>query len=162
MASDLRPAGQTPTEVRSAQTFDGARLEYEVAGSGPSLVMLHGVLASRRTFSRQLAAFSERFRLIMLSARGHDGSEMKLPPNYGAGSSDVDDLRAVLEAENIDRVSLVGHSSGGATAFVFASRYPDRMARMVLIEPTLLGISLPAESEKVRSIFEGSGLSLRG
>jgi pimeloyl-ACP methyl ester carboxylesterase len=103
MASEAKPAGQIPTEVRSAQTFDGARLEYEVAGSGPPLVMLHGLLASRRTFSRQLAAFSEQFRLIMLSARGHDGSEMKLPPNYGVGSSDMDDLCTVLEA----RISIV-------------------------------------------------------
>jgi pimeloyl-ACP methyl ester carboxylesterase len=42
----------------------------------------------------------------------------------------VQDLYTVLEAEKIDRVCLVGHSSGGATAIVFASRCSDRVTRM--------------------------------
>src|SRR4051812_40733813 len=100
MTDEVKPARQRPTELRSIRSFDNARLEYEVAGSGPPLVMLHGVLAGRRTFSRQLVSLSERFRLVIPSARGHDGSDMKLPPTYGAGSSDVDDLVAVLKAEH--------------------------------------------------------------
>jgi proline iminopeptidase len=64
-------------------------------------------------------------------------------------------------SENIDRVRLVGHSSGGATAFGFASRYPDRVGRMVLIEPSLLGILLPTDSEKLpASLREESGRSV--
>jgi pimeloyl-ACP methyl ester carboxylesterase len=154
MTDEVKPARQRPTELRSIQSFDNARLEYEVAGSGPPLVMLHGVLAGRRTFSRQLVSLSERFRLVIPSARGHDGSDMKLPPTYGAGSSDVDDLVAVLKAEHANRVSLLGHSSGGATAFVFACRHPDRVERMILIEPSLFGILLPAEREYYLPPFE--------
>jgi pimeloyl-ACP methyl ester carboxylesterase len=153
MTDEVKPL-RRPADLRSTQSFDGARLEYEVVGSGPPLVMLHGVLSSRRAFSRQIAAFSERFRLIIPSARGHDGSDMELPPNYGAGSSDVDDLCAVLAAERVERVRLVAHSSGGASAFVFACRRPERVDRMVLIEPSLFGILLAAEREEYFPPFE--------
>ncbi|MSP02751.1 MAG: alpha/beta hydrolase [Acetobacteraceae bacterium] len=127
-------------EVRSVIAADGARLEYEVAGNGPPLVMLHGFLAGRWVFSRQRAALAERFCLILPSFRGHDGSDSTVPPGYGPGTSDVDDLNAILDAEHIDRLCLLGHSSGGATAFVFACRYPDRVLRTVLIEPTLYSL----------------------
>ena len=126
------PAG----DVRAITTADGARLEYEVLGDGPPLVMLHGLLASRFAFSRQRPAFAGHFRLFLISARGHDGSHNRQPPQYGVGSSDVDDLRAVLDAEGLDRVDLFAHSSGGATAFVFARHHPNRVGRAVLIEPT--------------------------
>jgi pimeloyl-ACP methyl ester carboxylesterase len=145
---------QHPGEVRSIRATDGAALEYEVVGSGPPLVMLHGILAGRLSFSRQRTNFSDHHRLIILSARGHDGSENRLPANYGAGSSGVDDLCAVLDAEQLDRVSLFGHSAGGVTAFMFACRYPDRVARIVIIEPTLLHILPPVDRAPVVAAHE--------
>jgi esterase len=141
-------------DIRSVQATDGARLEYEVVGDGPPLVLLHGILSGRRGFSRQRAALAEQHRLILPSARGHDGSENRLPARYGAGSSGVDDLRAVLDAEQLDRVSLFGHSAGGVTAFVFASRYPDRVARLILIEPTLLPLLPPADRAPIVAAHE--------
>lgn len=138
-----------PEDVRCARAFDGARLTYEVTGNGPPLVMLHGVLTGRASFSRQRAALSEHHQLVLPSARGHDGSEWRLPTNYGVGTSDVDDLCAVLDTERFNRVSLIGHSSGGATAFVFACRYPERVSRIVLIEPTLFDLLPDATREAV-------------
>ncbi len=140
-----RNADQKPGDIRSVKAADGARLEYEVVGDGPPLVMLHGLLASRFTFSRQRNEFADRYRLFLLSARGHDGSDAIVPANYGIGASDVDDLRAVLEAEQLDRIRLFAHSSGGATAFVFALQSPERVVSQVLIEPTLLSLMPPAD-----------------
>lgn len=145
---------QRPGELRSVRAADGPSLEYEVVGSGPPLVMLHGILAGRSSFSRQRSEFADRHRLIMLSARGHDGSERQLPASYGVGASGVDDLRAVLDAEQLARVSLFGHSGGGATAFVFACRYPDRVERAVLIEPTLLSILPPTDRAAIVASHE--------
>ena len=141
-------------DVRSVQTADNARLEYEIVGSGPPLVLLHGILSGRHGFSRQRAALADQHRLILLSARGHDGSENHLPAHYGAGSSGVDDLRAVLDAEQLDRVSLFGHSAGGVTAFVFACRYPDRVASLILVEPTLLPLLPPADRAPIVAAHE--------
>jgi pimeloyl-ACP methyl ester carboxylesterase len=142
------------SELRSACAPDGARLEYEVIGSGPPLAMLHGFLSGRSAFSRQRGLLSKHFRLIIPSARGHDGSDGMIPSNYGAGDSDVDDLNVILDAERIGRLSLFGHSSGGATAFVFACRHPERMDRAVLIEPTLYGLLPRAEYDEVAGELE--------
>lgn len=134
-------------DVRFVKSFDGARIEYEIEGDGPPLAMLHGQLSSRRTFSRQCAVLAERFRLILVSLRGHDGSDVVIPPNYGVGSSDVDDLRVILDAEQVDRFSLLGHSSGGAAAFVFACQSPERVARLIRDCPEFGGIRLPPPVE---------------
>jgi len=141
-------------EVRAARLSDGASLEYEVLGDGPPLVMLHGFISGRFTFSRQRREFAARHRLIMVSARGHDGSDGRLPANYGAGTSDIEDLRAVLDAEGLERFSLVAHSSGGATGFVFACRYPERVANAVLIEPTLYTVLPPADFDPIVEMTE--------
>lgn len=132
-------------EVRAVRASDGAALEYEVLGEGPPLVMLHGFISGRFTFSRQRRELAGHYRLIMVSARGHDGSDGRLPTNYGAGTSDVDDLLAVLDAEGLDRLRLLGHSSGGATGFVFGRLYPERVVRAVLIEPTLYPVLPPVD-----------------
>ena len=145
---------QRPGEVRSVCAADGARLEYEVVGRGPPLVMLHCILSGRASFSRQRAEFAEHHRLILLSARGHDGSDGLLPTSYGAGSSGVDDLRTILDAEGLNRASLFGHSGGGVTAFVFACRFPERVEYLVLIEPTLLSILPPPDRAPIETAHE--------
>lgn len=142
---------RTPGELRALSSFDGARLEYEVAGTGPPLIMLHGLLAGRQTFSRQRGALAGQRRLLMLSARGHDGSDALLPAGYGVGNSDVDDLCGLLAAEQVERCDLLGHSSGAATAFVFTLRYPQRVRRLVLIEPALLDLLLPDDRSPIEA-----------
>jgi pimeloyl-ACP methyl ester carboxylesterase len=137
-----------PSTIRTVLAQDGARLEYEVAGDGPPLVLLHGFLAGRRAFSRQVPAFAQRFRVIVPSARGHDGSDSKQAPDYGATSSDVDDLRALLAAEKVDRADVIAHSSGGATAFAFAMRHPDSVRRAVLVEPSLFRLVPRPEADE--------------
>lgn len=99
-------------------------------------------------FSRQRAVLAERFRLVIPSFRGHDGSDGTVPPEYGVGTSDVEDLNAILDAERIEQLRIVGHSSGGATGFVFACGHPGRVTRAVFIEPTLYPfIDPPAREE---------------
>jgi len=127
-------------ERREARAADGALIEYDVLGAGPPLVLLHGLLASRHVFSRQRDSFAARHRLVLISFRGHDGSDNFVPANYGVGASDVEDVLAVLDAEGIAKADLFAHSSGGATAFVLARRFPERVRRTVLIEPTLLAL----------------------
>jgi pimeloyl-ACP methyl ester carboxylesterase len=139
-------------EKRSVAASDGVEIEYEVLGKGPPMLLVHGGFAGRFTFSRQ-RSFAERYRLIIPSSRGHDGTDGTLPPSFGFATSEVDDLLAVLQAEGVNRAHMMGHSTGGATAFAFARRLPERVDRLVLIEPTLLPILPPAEREVVAELF---------
>jgi pimeloyl-ACP methyl ester carboxylesterase len=137
--------------VESLRLRDGSRLEYEVTGEGPPLIILHGFLAGRRAFSRQATALAGRFRVIVPSARGHDGSDATLPAGYGAAASDVDDVRDLMAAEKVERAHFIAHSSGGATAFAIALRHPESVDRMVLIEPSLFRLA-PAADEALTTM----------
>lgn len=130
--------------VRQTTATDGAALQYEVAGDGAPVVFLHGDFATRTAFARQREALAPYVRLILRDLRGHDGSGGIVPPGYGLDTTEAEDLLAVLDAEGIERAHLVAHSTGGAIAFVFALRHPERVSGMVLIEPTLIRL-LPAD-----------------
>ena len=129
-------------EKRSVAASDGVEIEYEVLGAGPPILLVHGGFAGRSTFSRQ-HSLAERYRLIIPSSRGHDGTDGRLPVSFGFATTEVDDLHAVLEAEGVSRAHMLGHSTGGATAFAFARRSPVHVDHLVLIEPTLLPILPP-------------------
>lgn len=156
MPHDPHPHGQ----IRAVTAPDGARLEYETVGQGPPLVLLHGFLTGRSAFARQRSILASRFRLILVSARGHDGSAAILPPDYGFDDSEIRDLTTILDAEGVSILSLLAHSSGGATGFAFARRFPDRVERIALIEPSLYGL-LPAAAyqeiaDRVRPVIEAA------
>ena len=130
-------------DVRAVKSYDGVELHYEVLGKGPVVVVLHGALVGRGAFARMRRALAENFSVILPSSRGHDGTELTLPDDYGFETSEVRDLTAILAAEGLQRVHLLAHSSGGATAFAFARDCPERVDRMVLIEPSLFGLMPP-------------------
>ena len=130
--------------VRSTVAPDGAEIFYEVLGKGPAITMLHGSFVGRGAFSRQLATLGKQFRLLLVTSRGHDGTEVTLPADFAFSTTEIEDVCAVLEAENVIHTHLVAHSTGGATAFSLARDCPERVNRMVLIEPTLYRL-LPTE-----------------
>jgi len=136
-------------DIRKAVGGDGVELLYEVLGAGPPVVMLHGGLVGRKAFSRQREALAAKYTLILPSSRGHDGSDPALPPDYGFETSEFRDLGAVMDAEGLDRAHVIGHSSGGCTAFAFARDCPERVDRLVLIEPSLMKLLPEAEFEKL-------------
>lgn len=141
-------------QVKSVASFDGIKLDYATIGSGDPLVFLHGVFTGRSSLSRQ-HELADRWRLVLPSARSHDGADGRLPAGYGIATTELDDLLAVLSAERLQRFHLVGHSSGGALAFAFARRFPERVDRLILIEPTLLRLLKVPERDIVCGEFSG-------
>lgn len=144
----MAPDAETPIgQLRQARAVDGVLLQYEVIGAGEPVVFQHGGLAGRDAFTRQ-RPLAEHFQLVLRDMRGHNGSEVGIPPDYAFDTTEVDDVLAVLDAEGLARAHMVGHSSGGAIALAVAQRSPERVGRMVLLEPTLL--SLLPEEERAR------------
>lgn len=125
---------------------DGLALAYEVGGpaepdpaDGPPVVFLHGTVANRFAFRKVRPWFDDRRRVVLTVLRGHgDGEDRTLPADYGLATTELDDLLAVLAAENLTRVDVFAHSTGGSIAVALAARHPERVRRMVLVEPTLL------------------------
>ena len=130
-------------ETRFARADDGTVLQYEVTGAGEPIVFLHGGFASRSAFARQREGLRDEFTAILRDLRGHGGSTCTIPANYAIDTTEVTDLLAVLDAEGIERSHLVGHSTGGVIAFCFGLAHPERTGRLVLLEPSLVGLMPP-------------------
>lgn len=148
------PAG----EIRSTRARDGAVLQYEVVGHGPPLVFLHGTFGGREDFKRQLPLAADH-RLILRDLRGHNGSESRVPRDYSIPTTEVADLDAVLDAEQIGRADVAGHSTGGAIALAYAMARPERVRRLVLIEATLIGL-VPPELQAIEHTQRGEANAL--
>lgn len=122
-----------------------ARLYYEVHGgadeaaAAPWVVLLHGVGGNHASWFYQVAAWRERFRVVVVDARGFGRSTD--PGNIGRDAF-VDDLERLFDAAHIDRAVLIGQSMGGGTAVSYTCRHPDRVNALVLAD-TLFGVELP-------------------
>src|SRR5271166_2829323 len=115
---------------------DGVTLSGEAAASGPPIVLLHGLTATRRYVvmgSRTLERSGHR--VLSYDARGHGRSApAPAPPAYGYEHLAAD-LRAALDAAEVERAVLVGASMGAHTALRFALEHPERVAALALITP---------------------------
>jgi pimeloyl-ACP methyl ester carboxylesterase len=117
----------------------GTELAVEVAGSGPPVVLLHGLGGTGNFFQPQLAALAERFTVVRPDLRGHGRS-----PTVGEISIDGyrRDLLAVLDVLELDQVRLVGHSMSTVTVQHFAVAHPDRVSALALLG----AVHAPAEA----------------
>jgi pimeloyl-ACP methyl ester carboxylesterase len=118
-------------------TLHGHRVTYRTAGSGPVLLLLHGIANSSETWESVAEPLSERFTLIAPDLLGH-GESATPRGDYSLGAH-ASGVRDVLTALGHDRVTVVGHSLGGGIAMQFAYQFPERCERMVLVSSGGLG-----------------------
>ena len=115
----------------------GHRVAYRVGGSGPVIVLVHGITSTSATWERVMPALAKRFTVIAPDLLGHGGSaKPRGDYSLGAYASGVRDLVAVL---GHDRATFVGHSLGGGVAMQLAYQFPERCERLVLIDSGGLG-----------------------
>jgi pimeloyl-ACP methyl ester carboxylesterase len=115
----------------------GHRVGYRTGGSGPVIVLVHGMAGSSATWRYVLPALAEHFTVVAPDLVGHGESE-KPRGDYslGAFASGVRDLLLALGHE---RATLVGQSLGGGVAMQFAYQFPERSERLVLVSSGGLG-----------------------
>jgi pimeloyl-ACP methyl ester carboxylesterase len=123
----------TPHEIE----LHGHRVTYRRGGSGPALLLLHGVTDSSATWEGVAPALAEHFTLIAPDLLGH-GESATPRGDYSLGAH-ASGVRDVLTALGIDHVTVVGHSLGGGVAMQFAYQFPERCERLVLVSSGGLG-----------------------
>ncbi|MGE3171186.1 MAG: alpha/beta fold hydrolase [Planctomycetota bacterium] len=114
-------------------TRDGA-VYTRTAGTGPDVVLLHGLGDSSLTWHRiEEPLRAAGHRVTVLDALGAGRSDK--PDGPYAIEAHVDRLARACDALGIERATLVGNSLGGSVALRFAMRFPDRVRALVLISP---------------------------
>ncbi len=121
--------------MKHVTSADGTRIAYEVTGSGPPLVLVHGSLNDHTIWAPVRAAFDERFSVYAMDRRGRGESGV---PAEHALERQFEDVAAVIEAAD-QPVDLLGHSYGAHCALGAAAQVPERVKHLVLYEPPTLG-----------------------
>jgi pimeloyl-ACP methyl ester carboxylesterase len=105
-------------------------LYFREAGSGPPLLLVHGLMVTGDMFEPVLGAFASKHRVLVPDLRGH-GRSRHLTPPYTARQLAAD-LSRLLDHLGIESAAVLGYSQGGAIAQEFALAYPARCNRLVL------------------------------
>jgi len=117
-------------------------------GDKPPLIALHGLLGSGACLSPLASILQNEFDVVLPDARGHGKSTA---PISGYSYSDLaSDVIGLIETLGLDAPVLLGHSMGGLTATVVASRLGSAISRLVLVDPTFIS------PEWQREIFESN------
>jgi pimeloyl-ACP methyl ester carboxylesterase len=115
----------------------GDRVAYRQAGSGPAVVLIHGITSSSETWGRVMPYLARRFTVIAPDLIGH-GASAKPRGDYSLGAH-ASGVRDLLLALGHDHASVVGHSLGGGIAMQFSYQFPERCERLVLVDSGGLG-----------------------
>jgi pimeloyl-ACP methyl ester carboxylesterase len=110
----------------------GQKIHYLEAGTGPTVILLHGLGGSTQVWQFNIAALAERYHVVVPDQIGFGKSDKPLV-NYRIRTY-VDFLDQFCKQLRIDRATLVGNSMGGWIAAMFTASFPDRVDKLVLVD----------------------------
>ena len=129
-------------------TSKGSRIFVEECGSGPLMVMMHGLGGTTNAFQPLISRFSSRYTMLRFDFPGSGFSTFRSPPSV---PQFVEDLSSILDArETRESPILVGHSLGSIVAMHYASLHPT--SALVVIGAGRSASHIPAAVERMTSL----------
>ncbi|MFC2047433.1 alpha/beta fold hydrolase [Chloroflexota bacterium] len=113
--------------------INGVKLNYEIAGQGKAIFLLHGYTGSAQYWTNQMRVLAPEYQVVALDLRGHGKSAAPAREEEYSIEIFADDVLALLEILNIKQCCLVGFSLGGFIALQFALEHQDMLAALVLV-----------------------------
>ncbi len=121
---------------------DGASLYAREIGQGPAIIVLHGGPDFDQSYlSPDLDRLADKFRLIYYDQRGRGRSGDGVRPEDVSLASDIDDIDRVRAHFRLESAIVLGHSWGGLLALEYAIRHPDRVSRLILMNPAPVSVA---------------------
>jgi pimeloyl-ACP methyl ester carboxylesterase len=122
---------------------NGINLYYETHGTGRPLILLHGGLGSGEMFGPILPMLTERHQVITVDLQGHGRTaDIDRPIDVRLMA---DDIAALIDHLGLEKPDLVGYSLGGGVAFFTASKYPEKVTKLVMTSAHINSDAMPAE-----------------
>ncbi len=113
------------------RTIHGYRRAFRIAGTGPALLLIHGIGDNSTTWDTVHAKLAQRFTVIAPDLLGHGQSD-KPRADYSVAAY-ANGMRDLLSVLDIERVTVIGHSLGGGVAMQFAYQFPQLLERLILV-----------------------------
>jgi pimeloyl-ACP methyl ester carboxylesterase len=132
----------TPGTGAYAQ-INGINLYYEIHGQGRPLILLHGGLGSGEMFGPTLPTLAEKHQVILPDLQGHGRTadiDRPIDPRLMA-----DDIAALIDDLGLEQPDIVGYSLGGGVAFFTASKYPEKVGKLVMAAAHVRRDAIPTE-----------------
>lgn len=160
--------GQTPGSSKldkpleaTVPAADGVAIAYDVRGAGAtSLVFIHGWCSNRAFWREQLDVMADKYRVVAIDLPGH-GSSGRARQDWSIASF-ANDVMTVVEALDLKRVVLIGHSMGGLVSLEAAPLLPERVIGMIGVD-TISDVESEKQPEMMDQViaaleadFEGS------
>jgi pimeloyl-ACP methyl ester carboxylesterase len=111
---------------------NGQTLAYLRQGSGSAVVIVHGIGGRKEDWREVMASLAATHTVYAIDMIGFGGSAKQVPEI--TIRTQIEALRALLDAERIAKATLIGNSVGGWVAATFASLYPARTEKLVLVD----------------------------
>lgn len=128
---NLRPVQAVTAPSLQFRSIHGYRRAFRIAGSGPAILLIHGIGDNSTTWNSVHAQLARRFTVIAPDLLGHGQSD-KPRADYSIAAY-ANGLRDLLSVLDIERVTLVGHSLGAGVVMQFAYQFPHLVERLVLV-----------------------------
>ncbi len=107
------------------------KLHYQKLGEGHPLIILHGLFGSADNWLTFAKSIADTYTVYLVDLRNHGRSPHSDDFSYELMAGDLAEL---MDAEGIDKASIVGHSMGGKTTMTFARLFPERVNRIVVVD----------------------------
>ena len=145
--SQLPDRNPTRLKYESAHSryleLDGARFHYRIEGTGPTLILLHGVMASLHTWDGWVERMASHYRIIRVDLPGFGLSDPLTDPEHYSPEHSCEMLDKLRAAFGVERFFLAGNSLGGFLAWFYAAHHPDRVEKLILVDPIAYPQALP-------------------
>ncbi|KZS75778.1 hypothetical protein A4G26_05165 [Mycobacterium kansasii] len=128
---NLRPVREITAPSLQFRTIHGYKRAFRIAGSGPAILLVHGIGDNSTTWTGVHAKLAQRFTVIAPDLLGHGKSD-KPRADYSVAAY-ANGMRDLLSVLDIERVTVIGHSLGGGVAMQFAYQFPQLVDRLILI-----------------------------
>jgi proline iminopeptidase len=129
-------------------SYDGARLAYRRAGSGPPLVCVPGGPGRSPRYLGDLGGLGHSRELILPDIRGTGDSEVPADPAAYRCDRIARDVEALRAGLGLERMDLLGHSAGANVALLYAAAHPERIRHLILVAPGVRALELTFTDEE--------------
>jgi len=130
-------------------------LEYVEGGKGPTVLLVHGFQAEKASWTTYIKKLIGKYHVIAIDLPGHGGSSLPESLKFNLQSV-ADHIEKFVHKLDLKKFHLVGSSMGGGLCAIYASKYPEHLLSLSLINP--LGVGFDEKSEFFALVDQGKNL----
>jgi len=139
LLSACASAGQRTTELTQSPgdqlaPFESSRISVAVQGSGPDVILIHGMNSHREVWDTTAAALDDRYRVHLLQINGFAGYEPQGNADGPVSAPVAEEIARYISAQHLARPAVIGHSMGGTIGLMLAARHPDTVGKLMVVD----------------------------